>query len=92
MVSKLKQRRIRRLKADVAWWRSEAEYCKARVFEQANEIAELKSMVIRIPMPVMVPVEILRQLNGKSSKESPLCRNCNDGTRHGCSSCSYRMK
>lgn len=91
MASKLKQRRLRRLKSDVAWWKSEAEYCKARVFEQATEIAELRSMVIRVPMPVMVPVEILRQLNGKSSKESPLCRNCNDGTRHGCSSCAHRM-
>lgn len=92
MASKLKQRRVRRLKSDVAWWKSEVEYCKARVFEQANEIAELRSIVIRVPMPVMVPVEIVNQLNGKDSKEYPLCRNCNDGTRHGCSSCAYRMK
>jgi hypothetical protein len=45
-----------------------------------------------VPMPVVVPVEIVHHLNGKGSKEYPLCRNCNDGTRHGCSSCAYRMK
>lgn len=57
MPSKLKQRRVRRLKADVAWWRAEAADLHARVMEQADEIAELRRQVIRIPMPVMVPVE-----------------------------------
>lgn len=33
MVSKLKQRRLRRLKADVAWWREEAEYGNCRTIE-----------------------------------------------------------
>ncbi|EMX8950999.1 hypothetical protein ABK733_18410 [Citrobacter freundii] len=92
MVSKLKQRRLRRLKADVAWWREEAEDCRSRLLELAGEIDRLKKLVIRVPMPVVVPVEIVHHLNGKGSKEYPLCRNCNDGTRHGCSSCAYRMK
>jgi hypothetical protein len=30
MASKLKQRRMRRLKADVTWWREEAEDCRSR--------------------------------------------------------------
>lgn len=58
MVSKLKQRRLRRLKAYVAWWREEAKDLHARVMEQANEIAELRRLVIRVPMPVIVPAEI----------------------------------
>ena len=57
MSSKLKQRRVRRLKADVAWWRAEAEDLYARVMDQADEIAELRRTVIRVPMPVMVPAE-----------------------------------
>lgn len=55
MVSKLKQRRLRRLKADVAWWKGEASDLYARVMEQADEIAELRRLVIRVPMPVVVP-------------------------------------
>ncbi|MEO3287065.1 hypothetical protein ABHD38_24230 [Enterobacter cloacae] len=55
MVSKLKQRRLRRLKADVAWWREEAEDCRSRLLELAGEIDRLKKLVIRVPMPVVVP-------------------------------------
>ncbi|HAS1096086.1 TPA: hypothetical protein I3789_002615 [Enterobacter cloacae] len=56
MASKLKQRRMRRLKADVAWWREEAEDCRSRMLELAGEIDRLKKLVIRVPMPVVVPV------------------------------------
>ncbi len=62
MVSKLKQRRLRRLKADVAWWKGEASDLYARVMEQADEIAELRRLVIRVPMPVVVPAEIIRRI------------------------------
>lgn len=55
MVSKLKQRRMRRLKADVAWWRDEAEDCRSRLLELAGEIDRLKKLVIRVPMPVLMP-------------------------------------
>lgn len=57
MVSKLKQRRMRRLKADVAWWREEAEDCRSRLLELAGEIDRLKKLVIRVPMPVVVPAQ-----------------------------------
>ncbi|ENH4957001.1 hypothetical protein ACLIAG_000089 [Enterobacter hormaechei] len=57
MASKLKQRRLRRLKSDVAWWKGEASDLYARVMEQADEIAELRRLVIRVPMPVVVPAQ-----------------------------------
>lgn len=62
MVSKLKQRRTRRLKADVAWWKAEASDLYARVMEQADEIAALRQQVLHFPMPVMVPAEILQSI------------------------------
>lgn len=57
MVSKLKQRRVRRLKADVNWWREEAEDCRSRLLELAGEIDRLRAQVIRVPMPVVVPAQ-----------------------------------
>ncbi|HFE3450812.1 TPA: hypothetical protein ACF3IY_002488 [Enterobacter kobei] len=63
MVSKLKKRRVRRLKADVAWWREEAEYGNRRILELAGEIDRLKKLVIRVPMPVVVPAEIIQGIN-----------------------------
>ncbi len=86
MPSKLKQRRTRRLKADVAWWRAEATDLHARVMEQADELAELRRTVIRVPMPVMVPKEMIHQLYRTETKR---CRTCNDGLRGGCSSCAF---
>ncbi|EHG6168319.1 hypothetical protein J5T14_001283 [Escherichia fergusonii] len=62
MVSKLKQRRLRRLKADVAWWKGEASDLYTRVMEQADEIAELRRLVIRVPMPVVVPESVADEL------------------------------
>lgn len=62
MVSKLKQRRLRRLKADVAWWREEAEYGNRRILELAGEIDRLRTLVIRVPMPVVVPESVADEL------------------------------
>lgn len=62
MVSKLKHRRLRRLKADVAWWREEAEYGNRRILELAGEIDRLKNLVIRVPMPVVVPESVADEL------------------------------
>lgn len=62
MVSKLKQRRVRRLKADVAWWRDEAEDCRSRMLELAGEVDRLKKLVIRVPMPVVVPESVADEL------------------------------
>ncbi|HIC8926777.1 TPA: hypothetical protein ACW7ZA_000727 [Enterobacter asburiae] len=86
MAIKLKQRRIRRLKADVAWWREEAEYCRSRMLELAGEIDRLKKLVIRVPMPVLMPKEMVNQLYYTEKKR---CRTCNDGLRGGCSSCIF---
>jgi hypothetical protein len=55
MVSKLKLRRSRRLKADVAWWKAEAQDWKDIAMEHAAEIDRLKKLVIRVPMPVLMP-------------------------------------
>lgn len=65
MVSKLKQRRLCRLKADVAWWKAEATDLHDRVMEQAREMAELRRLVIRVPMPVVVPAAVVDELNLK---------------------------
>lgn len=62
MVSKLKQRRLRRLKADAAWWREEAEDFRSRLLELAGEIDRLKKLVIRVPMPVVVPESVADEL------------------------------
>lgn len=62
MVSKRKQRRMRRLKADVAWWRDEAEDCRSRLLELAGELDRLKKLVIRVPMPVVVPESVADEL------------------------------
>lgn len=86
MPSKLKLRRTRRLKDDVAWWRAEANDLHARVMEQAEEMAELRRQVIRVPMPMMVPKEMIHQLYRTETKR---CRTCNDGLRGGCSSCAF---
>lgn len=62
MVSKLKQRRTRRLKADVAWWMAEAQDWKDIAMEHAAEIDRLKKLVIRVPMPVVVPESVADEL------------------------------
>ena len=67
MASKLKQRRMRRLKADVTWWREEAEDCRYRLLELAGEVDRLKKLVIRVPMPVVVPAEIIQRINVKGA-------------------------
>ena len=74
MPSKLKKRRLRRLKADVVWWREEAKDLHARVMEQADEIDRISSLVIRVPMPVIVPKDMAHQLYHTDTK---ICRTCN---------------
>lgn len=91
MVSKLKQRRMRRLKADLWWWREEAKDLHARVMEQADEIAALRRQIFRVPMPVLVPAPIMKLVTPATS-EPEICLKCNDGARLGCSSCAYRLK
>ncbi|MBW8246434.1 hypothetical protein [Enterobacter mori] len=89
MVSKLKQRRLRRLKADVAWWKAEAQDWNQVALEHAAEIDRLRALVIRVPMPVLMPKEMVHQLYYTETKR---CRTCNDGLRGGCSSCIFYMR
>lgn len=67
MVSKLKQRRLRRLKADISWWTAEAQDWKDIALEHAAEIDRLRKLVIRVPMPVVVPAEIIQRINVKGA-------------------------
>lgn len=69
MVSKLKQRRTRRLKSDVAWWMAEARDWKEIAMEHADEIDRLRNLVIRVPMPVIVPRDMAHQLYHTETKD-----------------------
>ena len=91
MHSKLKQRRLRRLKADVWWWQQEAADLHARVMEQATEIEALKKRVIFVAMPLMVPPAVIEGMRAKRV-EHELCLKCNDGARGGCSACAYNIR
>ncbi|EMM1340932.1 hypothetical protein R5P09_003207 [Enterobacter roggenkampii] len=62
MVSKRKQRRMRRLKTDLAWWREEAEDCRSRLLELAGEIDRVRAQIVRVPMPVVVPSALIAEL------------------------------
>lgn len=88
MPSKLKQRRLRRLRDDMLWWRAEAMDCKARLLELAKLLEEARRQ--RVSMPVLVPVRIIQQL-APATSEPAICVKCNDGTRDGCSSCAYKI-
>ena len=89
MVSKLNQRRTRRLKSDIAWWMAEAQDWKDIALEHALEIERLRALVIRVPMPVIVPRDMAHQLYHTETKR---CRTCNDGLRGGCSSCVFNKQ
>ncbi|SKC22509.1 hypothetical protein SAMN05216168_4544 [Kosakonia radicincitans] len=89
MPSKLKLRRQRRLREDIAWWRAEAMDCKARLLELAKLLEEARRQ--RVPMPVLVPAPIMK-LVAPATSEPEICLKCNDGARLGCSSCAYRLK
>lgn len=88
-MSKLKLRRSRRLKSEVAWWMAEAQDWKEIALEHALEIERLRALVIRVPMPVIVPRDMAHQLYHTETKR---CRTCNDGLRGGCSSCIFNKQ
>lgn len=69
MVSKLKQRRSRRVKADVAWWKAEAQDWKDIAMEHAAEIDRLRALIIRVPMPVVVPSALIAELTMEKAIE-----------------------
>lgn len=91
MPSKLKQRRKRRLKADVWWWQQEAADWKQIAMDQAAEIDRLRSQVIHVVMPMMVPPAVIEGMTARRV-EHELCLKCNDGARSGCSACTYNIR
>lgn len=92
MPSKLKRRRWRRMREDLAWYKAEANDWKTIAFEHAAELSVLRRNPIHIPLPVLVPVEIINQLDRGKHIDHPLCKTCNDGLRGGCSSCAYNIR
>lgn len=46
MTSKLKQRRLRRLRDDVAWWMAEAREWKQIALEHADKLAEMRRQMV----------------------------------------------
>ncbi len=92
MPSKLKRRRWRRIREDLAWYKSEADDWKAIALEHANELSVLRRHSLHVPLPVLIPVEIVHQLNVGKHKDHSLCKTCNDGLRGGCSSCAYNIR
>jgi hypothetical protein len=80
MASKLKQRRLRRLKSDVAWWRDEANDWKEIALEHAAEIEQLKRQVIHVVLPMMVPPAVIQDMKARRV-EHALCLKCNEGAR-----------
>lgn len=91
MPSKLKQRRLRRLKSDVWWWQQEAADWKQVALEHAAEIDRLRSQVIHVVMPMMVPPAVIEGMTARRV-EHELCLKCNDGARGGCSACAYNIR
>jgi len=45
MTSKLKQRRMRKLRDDVAWWMAEARDWKQIALEHADKLAEMRQQI-----------------------------------------------
>ena len=87
MPSKLKQRRLRRLKADLKWWRAEAGDLYARVMEQADELAHLRR---QLATELGAPARI--QTTSTTIAPPAICKLCAEGIRGGCSPCSFNQK
>lgn len=85
--NKLKRRRLRRIRDDLAWYKEEAKDLHTRLIELADEVAKLRSQVLTVPMPVIVPFQIYSTVTGEPDHE--ICKKCNDGLRGGCSACSF---
>ncbi|EOJ9644513.1 hypothetical protein ACN2VD_004278 [Enterobacter hormaechei] len=91
MVSKLKQRRLRRLKADAAWWKAETQDWKQVAMDSAAEVDRLRSQVIHVVMPMMVPPAIVENMKARRV-DHVMCIKCSDGARGGCSACAYNVR
>jgi glutamate synthase domain-containing protein 1 len=80
MPSKLKQRRLRRLRDDIAWWMAEARDWKQIALEHAAEIERLKGRVIHVVMPMMVPPAAIEGMKAKRVEHAQ-CLKCYEGAR-----------
>lgn len=85
MPSKLKKRRQRRLKADIAWWRAEAGDLHARVMEQANELADLRRQLA-------IERGVAADKTTSQWQPAARCEVCVEGARGGCSSCVFNQE
>lgn len=93
MPSKLKQRRCRRLKADVAWWRAEAGDLHARVMEQADIMAEQANELADLRRQLAIERGASAETkNTNAWTPAARCDVCVEGARGGCSSCAFNQR
>ncbi|EKK3979889.1 hypothetical protein SMC27_000308 [Cronobacter malonaticus] len=92
MPSKLKQRRWRRLKANVAWWRAEAGDLQARVMEQADIMAEQANELADLRRLLAIERGVAADKTTSQWQPAARCEVCVEGTRGGCSTCAYNLK
>lgn len=90
MPSKLKCRRWRRMRDDLAWYKDEAKDLHCRLMELADEVANLRKQILPVSKTVIAKLKIYE--TDKDDRDHHLCRRCNDGIRGGCSSCAYNVR
>ncbi|EKM0532398.1 hypothetical protein ACTV1V_001558 [Cronobacter turicensis] len=92
MPSKLKQRRLRRIKSDAAWWRAEAGDLHARVMEQADIMAEQANELADLRRQLASERGVAADKTTSQWQPEARCEVCVEGTRGGCSTCAYNLK
>ncbi|HBY6171256.1 TPA: hypothetical protein MI381_23760 [Klebsiella pneumoniae] len=90
MPSKLKRRRWRRMRDDLAWYKDEAKDLHCRLMELADEVANLRKQIL--PESKRVIAKLKMYETDRDDRDHQLCRRCNDGIRGGCSSCAYNVR
>lgn len=90
MPSKLKGRRWRRMRDDLAWYKEEAKDLHCRLLELADEVANLRKQILPGSKLIIAKMKIYE--TDKDNRDHQLCRRCNDGLRGGCSSCSFNVR
>ncbi len=90
MPSKLKRRRWRRMRDDLAWYKDEAKDLHYRLMELADEVANLRKQTLPVSKTVIAKLKIYE--TDKDDRDHQLCKRCNDGIRGGCSSCAYNIR
>lgn len=90
MPSKLKRRRWRRMRDDLARYKDEAKDLHCRLMELADEVANLRKQILPEYKTVIAKLKMYE--TDKDDRDHQLCRRCNDGIRGGCSSCAYNVR